>query len=149
MLSAFLALKYSQLVTLQIHEDIQKWNIFRPPRLCTAIGIGIGNWAKRELVRGLSIATKNILPSFAMLTLNLPADALDTTVLEWRLEDVVVVENAIWDTAEGADAAAEGPAGLEDDEEDHRKRTHASRDVLDGEVNTRGMAMIALPLLFN
>ena len=66
----------------------------------------------------MSIATKNILPSFAMLTLDLPADALDMTVLEWRLEDVVVVENAIWDTAEGADAAAEGPAGLEDEEEE-------------------------------
>ena len=66
----------------------------------------------------MSIATKNILPSFAMLTLDLPADALDMTVLEWRLEDVVVVENAIWDTAEGADAAAEGPAGLEEEEEE-------------------------------
>ena len=66
----------------------------------------------------MSIATKNILPSFAMLTLNLPADALDMTVLEWRLEDVVVVENAIWDTAEGVDAAAEGPAGLEEEEEE-------------------------------
>ena len=66
----------------------------------------------------MSIATKNIVPSFAMLTLNLPADALDMTVLEWRLEGVVVVENAIWDTAEGADAAAEGPAGLEEEEEE-------------------------------
>ena len=74
----------------------------------------------------MSIATKNILPSFAMLTLNLPADALDTTVLEWRLEDVVVVENAIWDTAEGADAAAEGPAGLEDEEEEEEEEEGGS-----------------------
>lgn len=48
------------------------------------------------------------------------AATLDMTDLEWRLEDVIVaVENAMWDTAEEAEAgaAAEGPAGPEDDEE--------------------------------
>ena len=70
-------------------------------------------------VRGSAIDTKTILPSFAMLTLNLPADALDMTVREWRLEDVIVaVENAMWDIAEEADADTECPAGLEDDDEE-------------------------------
>ena len=69
-----------------------------------------------------AIAKKTVLPSFTILTLNLPAAAatLDMTDLEWRLEDVIVaVENAMWDTAEEAEAgaAAEGPAGPEDDEE--------------------------------
>ena len=73
-------------------------------------------------VRGSAIDTKTILPSFAMLTLNLPADALDMTVLEWRLEDVIVaVENAMWDIAEEADADTECPAGLEDDDEEEEE----------------------------
>ena len=38
-----------------------------------------------------------------MLRHNLPADAFDMTVLEWRLEeDIVAAENAMWDTAEEA-----------------------------------------------
>ena len=51
-----------------------------------------------------------------MLAPDLPADAFDMTVLEWRLEeDIVAVENAMWDTAEEAGAGAEGQVGLDDD----------------------------------
>ena len=54
-----------------------------------------------------------------MLAPDLPADAFDMTVLEWRLEeDIVAVENAMWDTAEEAGAGAEGQVGLDDDDDE-------------------------------
>ena len=72
-------------------------------------------------MRGSAFATKTILPSLEMITLDLPAGALDMTVLEWRLEDVIVaVENARWDIVE---------AGLLNDDEEEEEEEEGGSNL--------------------